>query len=296
MRSSERRLSFGWLAGTTLAAASLALAVGAVDAEPHGASARAAAATGAAVVSDSLDGQAIVRADAVGPGSSVTGTVTIANHGDATGSFTLAKSNIQDTPGSGGGQLSSRLVLQVEDMATGAQVYEGPLAAMDERALGYMQPGEQRTYRFTVSFPAGDADNALTAARTSVVFDWTARTGEQPERPPTPGPGDGDITPPRLTIDAPRSQRIRGREVTIKVRCDERCFIVDLSRGAKAKPRRRVLPGVATKQTIRLSREDTRTLWERRKRRGWGTVALALTVKDRSQNRTTAGFAIRVPR
>src|SRR5688500_18307317 len=115
MRNSDGRIWALSLAGGLLAATALTLAAAGVDADPDGPAARAAAATGAAAVSDSLGGQAIVRADALGPGNSVTGTVTIANRGDATGAFTLAKSAVDDIPGSGGGLLSGRLVLQVEE-------------------------------------------------------------------------------------------------------------------------------------------------------------------------------------
>jgi hypothetical protein len=45
-----------------------------------------------------------------------------------------------------------------------------------------------------------------------------------------------------------------------------------------------------------MSRADAKALYRRVRRRGHGTLALALTVKDRAGNRTTEGFAVRVLR
>jgi hypothetical protein len=103
-----------------------------------------------------------------------------------------------------------------------------------------------------------------------------------------------DRVAPRIRIAAPRLQRREGRNVYVTLTCDERCFVAGLSRGAKAKPRQRPLPGVPTRQTIRLSREDTRIAYERTRRRGHATLALAITVKDRTGNQVTRGFAIRI--
>ena len=302
------RFGVARVASGVLAAGALALAVGTVDADSQGAAALASSATGAALVSESLGGDAIVHADRIGPGDSVTGTVTIANAGDATGAFTLAQSGLTDTPGSGGGALSNRLLLEVKEIASGRTVYSGTIGAMDTRELGYLRPAESRAYRFTVTFPHGAGDEAFRESGMTVAFDWTAATGEPPPEPPastqptTPGPSRPAPTPPpipdtqspRLTIVSPRWQRLRGRAATITITCDERCFLAGLSRGAKPKPRQRLLAGVATRQVIRVSHGDYRRFVERLKRRRHATLALALTVKDRAGNRTTAGFPIRV--
>lgn len=305
MRAATARVGTG-----LLAAGALALAVGTVDADSQGAAALASSATGAALVSDSLGGDAIVRADRIGPGDSVTGSVTILNAGDATGAFTLAQSGLTDTPGSGGGALSNRLLLDVQEVLSGRTVYSGPIGAMDTRALGYLRPAESRAYRFTVTFPHGAGDDVFSQSAMTVAFDWTAATGEPPPEPPagtqptTPEPSKPAPTPtpmpdtrsPRVTIVAPAWQHLVGRTVTITLTCDERCFLVELSRGAKPKPRQRLLAGAATKQTIRLSHADHRLFVERLERRRHATLALTLTVKDRAGNRTTAGFPVRVRR
>src|SRR4051794_41705748 len=90
-----------WLRGGLVAGA-VTIAAATVDAHPDAPAARVSSADGAAVVSDSLGGDAILRADALGPGGSATGTVTISNPRDATGAFTLAQSGMNDIPGAGG--------------------------------------------------------------------------------------------------------------------------------------------------------------------------------------------------
>jgi hypothetical protein len=302
-----------WLSAGLLPATALALAGGAVDSHPPAAAALVSSTGGAAAVSDSLGGDAILHADDLGPGRSTAGTVTIANSGDAAGAFTLAESALADAPGSGGGRLSTRLELNVEEVGSGRRVYAGGLADMSEQPLGYLLPGESRAYRFTVAFPDGAGDNAYAGARTAVSFDWTAATGEPPVDPPsaTPPPGSTGSTVPeppptaaRPPVDstAPRiritsvPQRWTTRAVPITITCDERCFLVGMSRGAKAKPRQRLLAGVPTRQEVRLSHDDARTLYRRVRLRGHGTVSLALTVKDRAGNLRTAGFSIRAER
>jgi hypothetical protein len=298
-----------WLRGGLIAAFAVALAAGTVDADPDAAAARVSSTGGAAAVSDSLGGDAIVRADNLGPGGSTTGTVTISNAGDATGAFTLAKSGMTDVPGSGDGRLSTRLQLNVEEVGSGRQVYAGALRDLAERSLGYLGAGESRAYRFTVAFPHGAGDNAFAGAQTTVAFDWTAATGEPPAGPePTGQTGAPAPEPPRPVPPPPadtRSPHVRirsapqrwsPRAVPITITCDERCFLVGMSRGAKPKPRERLLAGVATTQRVRVSREDAKVLYDRVRRRGRGTLALALTVRDRAGNRTTMGFTIRVVR
>jgi hypothetical protein len=289
--------------GGLLAAGALAIA-GIADAGSQGPVAFASSATGAALVSESLGGDAIVKANGIGPGDSVTGSVTIVNNGDATGAFTLAESGLTDTPGSGGGILSSRLHLEVQEIATGRQVYSGGIGAMDTRSLGYLRPDQSRAYQFTVTFAHGAGDDAFSQSDMTVAFDWSAVTGEPPAEPPagtqTSEPPRGtptaDTRPPRVTIKSRDPQRLRGRQATITITCDERCFLVGMSREAKPKPRERLLAGVPTRQRVRLSHADQRLIRQRLRRHPHTTLALALTVKDRAGNRATTGFPVRVRR
>lgn len=157
------------------------------------ASARAAAVSGSFSHSNSRDGQAILNASGMRPGSRVTGDVTIANTGDLAGAFRLARPGIAEQPGAGGGTLSTRLVLQVVDVsdaATPLTVWAGGLGAFTAVDLGTFAPGQARTYRFTATFPeGGPADNAWAGASSTVRFDWTS-TADEPAAPAAPqGPG-----------------------------------------------------------------------------------------------------------
>lgn len=140
-------------------------------AAPAGASAQA-------LQTNSKNGSAIVTADNMKPGDTVTDTVTIANPTAAPAAYVLSTSNLVDTPAPGGAKLSERLQLAIED-PSGATVYSGSIGATGERELGSFQGGESRTYRFTVSFPRGDDGNALAGARMSVEFDWLAQQAAQ---------------------------------------------------------------------------------------------------------------------
>ena len=131
---------------------------------------------------NSKSGSAILTADKMIPGQSTNGTVVITNTGDVAGTFTLAKSNLTDTPGPNGGVLSAKLDLKVEDVTgTPTTVYDGKLNAMGTIALGSFASGAAHTYKFTVSFPDGGVpgsattgDNAYKGSSTSVQFDWNA--------------------------------------------------------------------------------------------------------------------------
>jgi Ca2+-binding RTX toxin-like protein len=156
-----------------------AMMVGASRAEPapdvSGSTAR-----GALSISNSKAGHAILRGTAMRPGSSVSGTVTIANSGDGDGLFELSSSNLVDVPGTGRGRLSERLRLLVEDISDTAQpvrLYDGSLEALSVVPLGEMRAGERRTYRLTGSLRTSQrrgADNAYEQAASEIEFDWAA--------------------------------------------------------------------------------------------------------------------------
>jgi hypothetical protein len=129
--------------------------------------------------SNSKSGSAILTATNMVPGGSQSGTVVISNTGNVPGTFSLAESNLVDSPrGSGNEALSGKLDLLVEDVTGGgsSQVYSGKLGAMGTRSLGSYTAGMAKTYKFTVSFPDGTAaqDNPYQGTGTSVKFDWTS--------------------------------------------------------------------------------------------------------------------------
>jgi spore coat-associated protein N len=198
-------------------------AVFAVVAAMHSNSARAEVAalnaSGAVQVANSQNGSAILSG-ALGPGNSLTGTVTISNIGTASGPFTLGLSHLTDTPGPNGGFFSHELQLAVDDVTSPAApvaVYHGPVNALNPTSLGNFGPGAVHIYRFAVSWPAGSADQSMYGSSMSVQFDWTATDNSQPASPippPTAKPGTpstgGSASggAPRLTLKTPSKQKV----------------------------------------------------------------------------------------
>jgi hypothetical protein len=180
-----------------LATVGLALAAGLGASAPPPPQVQVELVGGTLSMSNSSDGAAIVSATGMAPGDARAGDVTISNTGDLTGTFSLSKSNLSDTPGPAGGALSGALDLLVQDVtnpAAPATVYSGKLGAMDERPLGDWAPGGSRTYRFTVSLPDGGSpssattgDNAYQGSAMSVRYDWSATADE-----PSGGGGGGN--------------------------------------------------------------------------------------------------------
>jgi hypothetical protein len=131
-------------------------------------------------VKNSLGGDALVGMQGMMPGDSTTGTVKIGNANKVRARFFLGLSKLVESPGSGGGRLSYRLVLTVKRLSTKHRpilVYTGPLRQMPMLKLGAFRPKESRTYRFVVSFPEGGPvlDDPYQQASTSLEFDWYAR-------------------------------------------------------------------------------------------------------------------------
>ena len=131
-------------------------------------------------IKNSLGGDALVGMQGMLPGDTTTGTVKIGNAGKLRARFYLGLSKLVETPGSGGGRLSYRLVLTVKRLSTKHRpilVYSGPLRQMPMLKLGAFRPRESRTYRFSVLFPEGGSalDDSYQQASTSLQFDWYAR-------------------------------------------------------------------------------------------------------------------------
>jgi hypothetical protein len=167
-----------------------------VPADRVGALAVTAQSTGPLVAND-LDGTAILRSDALAPGETTTGEVTIRNAGDAAGAFTLAPSRAIDAGAPLAGPLSALLDLSVTDVtgATPVPVFSGKLATMRRTGLGTFTAGETHRYRFALSYPAGiaaEVDNLYQGASASVQFDWDATAvGGSSTQTPTPQPSGG---------------------------------------------------------------------------------------------------------
>jgi hypothetical protein len=198
--------------------------------------------TGAVRLASDHDGTATLHADHLVPGASASGTVRLANTGDADGLVEMAQTAIADVPGAGGGRLSQALRLRVEDV-TGAPVVlsDGPLAGLTQLPIGRLVAGRTRVLRLTATLPAASS-NTLQGA--SVRMDWTwGAVSVAPEATstpapsvtptptvvptPTPAPGGGTPVPaPRvLSLSAPRRQRVARGRVKLGARCAIACTV-----------------------------------------------------------------------
>ena len=127
----------------------------------------------------------ILEVTNIGPGDSRSATVTITSRHGEPASFSLAKGGLRQQLGRGGGKLSDRLQLRLEevtDQHSPTTLYAGSVDSMTRQALGRYAPGESRTYRFTVTFTDGRAalgadleDNAYMGASLSLRFHWRSQ-------------------------------------------------------------------------------------------------------------------------
>jgi hypothetical protein len=136
------------------------------------------------VLGNSQDDSALLAAHNIAPGDSRSETVTITNKGRTPAAFELSKAGLWEKPGQGGGRLSTKLELRIDDVTgqrSPAAVYRGTVGTMSRLPLGSFAAGESRTYRFTATFPDGGVpssgtpgDNAYMGASLTVDFHWTA--------------------------------------------------------------------------------------------------------------------------
>jgi hypothetical protein len=254
--------SLGW-AAALVAVIALVLVVTKVDAGSGHARTHVVSASGAAALTKSVGGDAVLRTGVMRPGQRVSGTVRVENDGDATGAFQLAQSDVLDTPGQGGGRLSTMVKLTVDDRTARRRVYQGKLGAMAAYPLGYLRAGEARTYGFTLEFPAGGSPgDEFAGSQAETTFDWSAKTGE-----PTPA---RDNTAPTVLVQTTGSQGFDGRSLTVAITCSESC---DLTGAANE----RLSAGRPTLVTIDLSRAK---------------LPLRITATDRAGNSVRAPVAV----
>jgi hypothetical protein len=194
---------------------------------------------------NSRNGLAVLQVADISPGESRSSEVTLQNTGSQTGELTLALTDVTDT--SPGGQLSSRLLLNVEDLAS-RETFAAPWNAFSTQSLGRIDAGEARTFRLTVTLPnAGpdSNDDNLQGSQTRGHLRWRATTGDPvppPEPPPGeppsggapgtepvppvgPGPPAGRAPKIRLDLAGAQAWILTRRSLSFVVRCDERCRI-----------------------------------------------------------------------
>jgi hypothetical protein len=170
-----------------MALAAIGLAVAAPGRGHDPARASLQAASGSVSISNSLAGAAVLTADDMRPGGSADGTVTIGNDGDVAGRFGLDVVDVVDTPGPGGGALSGRVVLTVDDLTAALRLYSGPLAGFPESDVGTLEPGDEHEFRLTLAWPTGSGDdNLFQGSALSLGLSWHAGVAGGALPTPTP--------------------------------------------------------------------------------------------------------------
>ena len=110
----------------------------------------------------------IVNGNGMLPGDVRSGDQTLTNTGHR-GTLVLEAQDLDQSQ-----QLSRVLdiTIQQTDPAQPDPVYDGPLNRLESLQLGTMQKDENRTYTFTVTWPALEDSPALAGSNVSLVFDW----------------------------------------------------------------------------------------------------------------------------
>jgi hypothetical protein len=224
---------------------------------------------------NSRNGLPVLQVGDIAPGESRSSEVTLQNTGTQPGNLTLALTDVTDTPPSGG-QLSSHLLLSVEDLASGGQ-WTAPWTDSSPRSLGPINAGQERTFRLTVTLPdagPGGSDDTLQGAQTRGHLRWRATTGD-PVPPPDPPPGEpppdstpGTEAPPtpkpparrapqvRLDLDGSQQRILTTRSLSFLVRCDERCrlsaYAIVPGRGGRHVRTRTVTRTQRARQPVRV--------------------------------------------
>jgi hypothetical protein len=287
-------------------AATSALAAGGSGEHDSAASATIRAASDNLSISNSLSGAAILNAGNLAPGGQVTGTVTIGNGGNIAGDFSLAPSNLSDTPGPNGGVLSQALELTVQNLSTGATVYSGGMSDFGPRSLGTWQPGQSSTYKFTATLPdtgippsPTTGDNLYSGSSSSLQFNWNA-TGE--------GRGGGGGSPFTLKL-AGRSQKLRKGSINWTANCSAACTLK--TSGTVTKQKKRGKPkklfGVRIKSVdlrstasttvrIKLSKQQVKKVKKALKKRYKVALVVRATATTAGGATTTGATTIQIKR
>ena len=105
------------------------------------------------------------------PGASRSATIRLSNAGSSAASFALA-ARLADRVGAGGTALSSVLELRIASPG-GTVLYDGTLAGLQRLAMGRIDGGATRAFRFTVTL-ARSAGNAIEGSSLSAGFSWIA--------------------------------------------------------------------------------------------------------------------------
>jgi hypothetical protein len=111
----------------------------------------------------------VIDAGGLVPGSGRTGTMTLQGSGDVPARYALLATGLADSPASP--SLSAVLRLTVEDVTSGSvTLYQGTVSGFSSADLGSIAPGSARTYRLTVSYPAGANRADLQGSSTTLTL------------------------------------------------------------------------------------------------------------------------------
>ncbi len=270
--------------------------------------------TGSATASRGLEvsGQPALRITALRPGSAVSTTVTVRNHGPQTRWFWLSQASLSERLGEGGGRLSDALaltVLDVTDVSSPASVYRGPITGLGARPLGFLAPGAERTYSFTADLPVGGLvghADPYRHATADLTYGWhaIAGTAAAPPAPTTrkasPRPRS-DTTGPRLRFRAPaRQQLLRDATLNVRAHCSEACRLWAGATVSGPGPRwSAAVTGDGGRRRARMLRVHLepkalatvrRALLSHRVAR----IRLSVRARDRFGNRRRAGYTVRL--
>jgi len=128
--------------------------------------------TGTLLHSNSMDGGVVIDAGDMAPGDQSAGTMMLTGAGDLSGVYALTASGLTNVPASP--RLSDALCLTVEDITAAPQtLFTGTVSSFSGVALGTIPAGATRTYRLTLSYPAGTNVAALQGASMSVALGVT---------------------------------------------------------------------------------------------------------------------------
>ena len=237
-------------------------------------------ATGDLQLSNSADGQAIFQASGLAPGRSVTGTVRLTNSGTLPGDLTLQQLDMSDSPGPGGGRLSSVASLEITDVTGGSSipVFSGQLGGLGSRPLGAIGPGEGRTFRFTASLP--DMTNAFAGSGLTVRYAWNATAD---------GGGPGPSEQPVATFKLNSKRLLKRRFLDVTARCNIACRITAQAqlpkptrgkKAAKSRVRTATLttPNQPARIRLTISRKAQRGLKQLMKKKRRAVVKVKLGV------------------
>jgi hypothetical protein len=136
--------------------------------------AEATAASGSLELTSSRTGGAIFKAASLAPGQAAGGRVRIRNSSKRAATIYLSQRRIADRPGAGGGRLSTRLRLRVDDLSRRRTVYSGPFRGLRRKRIGRFRARESRRFRFTVTMPLA-LENAYQGSSVSSSYRWLSR-------------------------------------------------------------------------------------------------------------------------